>query len=244
MTDPLFYSEQLADPGATLVLTGDEAHHAAVSRRLHDGDTLWLFDGHGSIARTTLLHATARGRTLELHVEERRTEPPLRPAIHLACALPKGDRQNVLLDMATQLGMTRFTPLDCERSVVRPGASSMVRWRKICLEACKQSRRLYLPAIEATSTVRDVVERTTVERGKVWLAHPAAEAVTVSTAVNQDTNDVTILVGPEGGFTEKEVERAVAAGAKLLALGTTILRIEAAAVALVAAFALKTRSDD
>lgn len=244
MTEPLFYSEQLAEPGATLVLMGDEAHHAVASRRLHDGDTLWLFDGRGGIARTTLLHVAARGRTLELLVEERRTEPPPRPAIHLACALPKGDRQNMLLDMVTQLGMARFTPLDCERSVVKPGANSLTRWRKICLEACKQCRRLHLPIIETVSTAREVVKQAAAEGSSLWLAHPAAQAVTVSTAVNQGANDVTILVGPEGGFTEEEIGQAVAAGAKLLALGTTILRIETAAVALVAAFALKTGSVD
>ncbi|GAB4508526.1 MAG: 16S rRNA (uracil(1498)-N(3))-methyltransferase [Sulfuricaulis sp.] len=242
MTEPLFYSEQLAAPGATLVLTGDEAHHAAASRRLHDGDTLWLFDGHGGIARATLLRVTTRTQTLELRIEERRSEPPPRPAIHLACALPKGDRQTVLLDMTTQLGMTRFTPLDCARSVVKPGANSAARWRKICLEACKQSRRLYLPVIETASTAREIVKRAISDGSGVWLAHPVVQAVAVSTAVNQKANDVTILIGPEGGFTEDEIEQAVAAGARPLTLGTSILRVETAAVALVAAFALQAGS--
>jgi 16S rRNA (uracil1498-N3)-methyltransferase len=243
MVEPLFYSEQLAEPGATLLLTGDEARHAAAARRLHDGDTLWLFDGHGGIARATLRRIAARGRTLELRIEERRSEPPPRPALHLACALPKGDRQQVLLDMATQLGMTRFTPLDCARSVVRSGANSPVRWRKICLEACKQSRRLYLPAIEENSTAPDVARRAVAEASQVWLAHPAAQAVSITAAINQPANDVTLLVGPEGGFTEAEIEQAVAAGARPLTLGTSILRIETAAVALVAAFALAAGSN-
>ena len=213
MTEPLFYSEQLAEPGATLVLAGDEAHHAAAARRLHIGDILWLFDGRGGIARATLLRVAPRGRTLELRVEERRTEPAPRPVIHLACALPKGDRQNTMLDMATQLGMTRFTPLDCERSVVKPGANSVARWGKICLEACKQSRRFHLPVIETASTISDVVKRSAADGSEVWLAHPGAQAVTVADAVNRIAKDVTILIGPEGGFTEAEIEQAVAAGA-------------------------------
>lgn len=240
MTEPLFYSEQLAEPGATLELTGDEAHHAAAARRLHEGDTLWLFDGRGGIARTTLLRVAARGRTLELRVEERRIEPPPRPAIHLACALPKGDRQQVLLDMTTQLGMTRFTPLACERGVVKPGATTMDRWKKICLEACKQSRRLHLPVIEAVSTAADIAAHATAAGSHVWLAHPAARAASISAAVNQKTSDVTILIGPEGGFTEAEIAQAVAAGARPVTLGTSILRIETAAVVLVAAFGLRT----
>ena len=242
MTEPLFYSEQFAEPGATLVLTGDEAHHATASRRLQHGDTLWLFDGHGGIARATLVHSPTRGRTLELRIEERRSEPAPKPEIHLACALPKGDRQQVLLGMTTQLGMAHFTPLACERSVVKPGANSMARWEKICLEACKQSRRLHLPSIEATSTVRDIVERMKAAGSSVWLAHSAAQAVSVSTAANQGAKHVTILIGPEGGFTEAEIEQAVAAGARMLTLGTSILRIETAAVTMVAAFALTAGS--
>jgi 16S rRNA (uracil1498-N3)-methyltransferase len=210
---------------------------------LHDGDKLWLFDGHGGIARAALRRVTARGRTLDLLIEERRSEPPPRPALHLACALPKGDRQQVLLDMATQLGMTRFTPLDCARSVVKPGANSPARWKKICLEACKQSRRLYLPAIEASSTLPDVARRAAAEGSQMWLAHPAAQAASVTVAINQRANDVTLLVGPEGGFTEAEIEQAVAAGARPLTLGVSILRIETAAVALVAALALATGSN-
>ena len=243
MAEPLFYSEHLADPGATVTLTGDEARHAAASRRLQVGETLWLFDGRGGLVRTTLLHITARGRTLDLRIEERLTEPPPKPAIHLACALPKGDRQGTLLDMATQLGITEFTPLVCERSVVRPGANSAERWRRVCLEACKQSRRTYLPELRSPATPREVMARTARGTETVWVAHPSAEAVSVSSAIKQNASaDVTILVGPEGGFTENEIGQAVAAGARRIALGSAILRIETAAVALVAAFSLATGS--
>jgi 16S rRNA (uracil1498-N3)-methyltransferase len=243
MAEPLFYSEHLADPGATLTLTGDEARHAAAPRRLQVGETLWLFDGRGGLARTTLLHITARGRALDLRIEERRVEPPPKPAIHLACALPKGDRQGTLLDMATQLGMTEFTPLACERSVVRPGANSAERWRRICLEACKQSRRPYLPVLHASATPQEMAAREAGRANSVWIAHPSATAVAVSRAVAQNASaDVTILVGPEGGFTEDEVARTIGAGAQQIALGSAILRIETAAVALVAAFSLAAAS--
>ncbi|MCR4331719.1 MAG: 16S rRNA (uracil(1498)-N(3))-methyltransferase [Sulfuricaulis sp.] len=243
MSEPLFYSEQLGEPGAVLTLTGDEAHHAAASRRLQIGEALWLFDGRGGLARTTLLHISAHGRALDLRVEEQHTEPPPKPAIHLACALPKGDRQSTLLDMATQLGITGFTPLVCERSVVKPGANSAERWRRICLEACKQSRRPYLPILHASATPQEIVAREAGRANIVWIAHPSAAAVAVSRAVEQSASaDVTILVGPEGGFTELEVERTTGAGAQPIALGSAILRIETAAVALVAAFSLATGS--
>lgn len=244
MADPLFYFEELADTGAVLTLSGEEARHAAASRRLHPGDALWLFDGHGGVARAIILRVAARERELELRIEERRTEPPPRPAIHLACALPKGDRQSVLLDMATQLGMTQFTPLVCERGVVKPGTNASERWRRLCLEACKQSRRPNLPVINPPTVPREIATRATAAGSTVWIAHPSAQATSISFAVNQGaTADVTILVGPEGGFTETEVAQATGGGAKMLVLGTSILRIETAALALIAAFALTTKAD-
>lgn len=244
MADPLFYLGQLADPGAILTLSGEEAHHAAASRRLHPGDTLWLFDGGGGIARAILLRVSARERELELRIEERRTEPPPRPALHLACALPKGDRQNVLLDMATQLGMTQFTPLVCERGVVKPGTNASEKWRRLCLEACKQSRRSHLPVIHPPMAPREIATQAAAAGNTVWIAHPSAQAVSLSSAVKQSaTPEVTILVGPEGGFTEAEVAQATGGGAKRLTLGTAILRIETAALALIAAFALTTKAD-
>jgi 16S rRNA (uracil1498-N3)-methyltransferase len=239
MAEPLFYSEYLAEPGATLTLTGDEARHAAASRRLRSGDALWLFDGHGGIARATVLNIAAPARALDLRIEERLTEPGPLPSIHLACALPKGDRQGTLLDMATQLGMTEFTPLQCERSVVKPGTGSAERWRRICLEACKQSRRTHLPAIRSAATPQEVVSRAITAGGAAWIAHPSAQAIAVASAVAQTASaNVTILVGPEGGFTEEEVAQARTGGAGQLVLKSAILRIETAAVALIAAFAL------
>jgi 16S rRNA (uracil1498-N3)-methyltransferase len=243
MSEPLFYAEHLADPGVTLTLTGDEARHATASRRLQVGETLWLFDGRGGLARAILLDITTRGRALDLRIEERRAEPPPKPAIHLACALPKGDRQGTLLDMVTQLGIAEFTPLACERSVVKPGANSAERWRRICLEACKQSRRSYLPILHPSATPEEIVAQEAGRTNTVWIAHPSAVAVAVSRAVEKNNSaDVTILVGPEGGFTEQEVERTTGAGAQPIALGAAILRIETAAVALVAAFSLATGS--
>jgi 16S rRNA (uracil1498-N3)-methyltransferase len=244
MSDSWFYCAQLADPGNVIKLGGEEAQHAAASRRLHPGDALCLFDGYGGIASAVILRVATRERELELRIEARRTEPPPRPAIHLACALPKGDRQSVLLDMATQLGMTQFTPLECERGVVKPGPKAPDRWRRLCLEACKQSRRSHLPVINPPNVPREIATHAAAAGSTVWIAHPSAQAANIASAVAQNAAaDVTILVGPEGGFTEAEVAQAIGGGAKMLALGSAILRIETAALALVAAFALTTKAE-
>jgi 16S rRNA (uracil1498-N3)-methyltransferase len=235
MSEPLFFIEHLPEDGATATLTGEEARHAAASRRLHPGDALWLFDGRGATARATLLRVGARGRELALRVEHRRTEPPPAP-VHLACAIPKGDRQQVLLDMATQLGMTDFTPLACERSVVKPGAANRGRWRRICLEACKQSRRPRLPVLHEPASPHEVAVRAVAAGFSLWVAHPGDGAIPASAlATSRDqARGAAILIGPEGGFTQEEVDAVRAAGGTAVALGPAVLRIETAAVALLA----------
>ncbi|MBI3545643.1 MAG: 16S rRNA (uracil(1498)-N(3))-methyltransferase [Gammaproteobacteria bacterium] len=238
MAEPLFFSKHLSEIGATLILSGDEAHHALAARRLQPDEILWLFDGQGGVAQARLQRIGKRGRELELRIEQKQQTPAPKYRVHLACALPKGDRQNVLLDMATQLGMTHFTPLLCERSVVKPGAASMERWQRICLEACKQSRRLHLPAINNLTLLAEFIAHVAASKNNLWIAHPETTSVESAPVLRQPlANDIIILVGPEGGFTAAEIELASNAGAKKISLGSNILRIEAAAVALLAVFA-------
>ncbi|OGI44174.1 MAG: hypothetical protein A2V92_04650, partial [Candidatus Muproteobacteria bacterium RBG_16_65_31] len=183
-----------------------------------------------------------RRREIALRVEERRTEPPPKPPIHLACALPKGDRQAVLLDMATQLGMAGFTPLLCERSVVKPVGGALGRWRRICLEACKQSRRLHLPEIREAATPAEAAARAAAEGARIWIAHPSGGPASCNDAAHAAPG-IVLLIGPEGGFTEKEVAQALSHGARPVSLGPAILRIETAAVALLATVALSGGND-
>src|SRR3989344_4555511 len=136
--------------------------------------------------RVTLTGDEAQ-HALEAKLTDRQRMPNPRPAVHLACALPKGDRAAVLLDMATQLGMVRFTPLMCARNVVKPGANSRERLRRICLEACKQSRRFYLPEIEAPA--RPPRPGRGRPPGSLWIAHPTTDVPVAF--IGQQTNTLT-----------------------------------------------------
>jgi 16S rRNA (uracil1498-N3)-methyltransferase len=228
----MFFCEALPANGEMAQLRDDEARHATAARRLKPGDTLWLFDGRGGIARARLHAVHDRGRALDARIEERQQQAAPAPPLHLVCALPKGDRASVLLDMATQLGMTSFTPLLCERSVVDPGAGTLERLRRVCLEACKQSRRAHVPAIQSPATVADVFS----QDDEKWVAHPGGTPVhALAYAVDRP---LTLVVGPEGGFSDEEIDYMQARGATKVALGPTILRVEAAALALLAALRL------
>jgi 16S rRNA (uracil1498-N3)-methyltransferase len=237
MAETLFYYSDLAGAGERVTLAGDEAHHAASVRRLRVGDALMLFDGRGLTAQATVQALHPRGREIELVVGARSVQPAPQPPVHVASALPKGDRLATLVDMATQLGMTSFTPLLCERAVVQPSENLGSRLRRLGLEACKQSRRAWLPQFLEPATLPEVVRRGATEGAVAWLAHPGGRAA--AAIAGDGMRAVTVLVGPEGGFTDEEVRAALAAGAQAVTLGEAILRIETAVVALLAAIRLR-----
>lgn len=228
---PLFYCPDLAQSEATRTLSPEETRHAA-AQRLRVGEAIALFDGAGHAAEARVQHIGARGRDLRADIIERFTMPPPPVPLTLYCALPKGERLATLLDMATQLGMTRFTPLLCERSVVQPGAGWHARAQRICIEACKQSRRWHLPALAQPATVAAALAGARERTNCMWFAHPGAG--TRPSAADIPATGVAMFIGPEGGFTESEAALADHVGALRVDLGPRLLRIETAAVALLA----------
>jgi 16S rRNA (uracil1498-N3)-methyltransferase len=232
VSETFFYCPSLQETDTRATLTGDEARHASGARRLRPGDRVTLFDGRGLTASAELAEVRDRGLSVEFQVREHHRQPAPAPALHLACALPKGDRLGTLLDMGTQLGMSSFTPLRCEHSVVRPGDGASDRWRRIVLEACKQSRRAWLPEILPAAGPAEVARAAVARGAPVWIAHPDGPPPAAAIAAGDNQ---WFLIGPEGGFSKSEVTGAEAAGARRIGLGDGILRIETAAIALLAA---------
>lgn len=237
LSEPLFYCPDLASAAQTATLEQDESRHVRGSRRLAVGDSIWLFDGQGMVGRATISTISRERRAVEVTLRARDVMPVPRPQVELACALPKGERQAVLLDMATQLGMRAFRPLLCERSVVKPGRKAILRWRRICVEACKQSRRPYLPALHDPAPLLAVATQTTEAGCAVWVAHPDGVPL-AGRDIGKIPDPLLLIVGPEGGFTDSEISQIVANGGQTVSLGAAILRIETAAMALLAYVAL------
>ena len=229
--EPLFFCAAL-DGANEVALTGEEATHVK-AHRLQLGDSVTLFGGRGNVVRGTV-RSTTRAE-VQVSVSERWHEPPPLPGINLCCAVPKGDRMATLLDMATQLGMTRFTPIRWARSVVEPSERAADRWRRICLEACKQSRRLYVPEIGSASTPTDAVAKAQADGARLILAHPQADTARQSTSQSgAGPTQIALFVGPEGGLMDAELSLLRDASADFWNLGRGILRIETAAIALIA----------
>lgn len=233
MSDAWFFADPLPAAGDEAALDQREARHAGGARRLAAGDAITLFDGRGQIARAGIMEA-ARKRVC-YRVNSREEQPPPWPRVHLAAALPKGDRQAIMLGMATQLGMASFTPLTCARSVVRASSGFADRAQRVMLEACKQSRRAWLPVVHGPASPVEVIAAAD---AMTLVAHPDGRPL--REVMREDSMaSATVLIGPEGGFAEAELAAMDdAAGAQRIALGESILRIETAAVATIAAIML------
>ncbi len=236
------YFTQTPIAGGRAMLAGPEAHHLIHVMRAAPGTKVTLFDGSGFEFSATVEKV---GRSeVELVVtgrEELDRELPLE--LTLAVALPKGDRQKWLVEKVVELGVSRIIPLRTERSVAQPVNKALVRLQRTVVEASKQCGRNRLLEITEPRTWVDLVEQSGDAACRL-VAHPshrseAAEPLPISSALPTDgrPDAVLLAIGPEGGFSPEEIALATAAGWTCVDLGPRILRIETAALMLVAMLA-------
>ncbi len=222
-----FYVNCPLGPGP-IDLAGPEAHHLAAVCRLRPGDRVYLFNGDG---RQYPAEVTAAGkRRVALRVLG--TEEPPRELgfrLEVAVPLPKGDRAQFLVEKLTELGVTTLVPLRTARSVVHPREARLQRY---VIEASKQCGRNVLMDVAPLADWETYCVRGDLPARRL-LAHPGGEAWGAAAG-----GDCAVAVGPEGGFTDAEVEGARAAGWRVVGLGPRILRVETAALVLAAACGL------
>jgi 16S rRNA (uracil1498-N3)-methyltransferase len=212
-------------------LAGHEAHHLAHVMRAKPGHEVTLFDGSGAEFSARVTHV---GRAeIELEVLDRREVcRELSMAITLGVALPKGDRQRWLVEKATELGAARLVPLVTRRSNDRESPGVLEKLRRAVIEASKQCGRNRLMAIEPPTALESYIEAP--HAGLRLIAHPGGEPLVSADPL---PGEIALAIGPEGGFTEEEFAAARAAGWTPVGLGSRILRIETAALALLATLA-------
>ncbi len=200
--------------------------------RLGTGERVMLFDGRGNAAVAEIEDVRKRSARLRI-VERLPAAAAPGPKITLITAVPKSDRFRWLVEKATELGVRRLIPLRTERSVVHPGDGKIQKMRAASIAACKQCGRNDLLTIEPLQEFAEVVSRASSDR--LLIADPHGEPLgDVSSASRQD-GGLRLAIGPEGGFTAAEIDLATDAGGETVRLGESILRIETAALAMVAA---------
>lgn len=207
-------------------LEGAEAHHLLHVMRAQVGAEVTLFDGAGGEYQATV-EECGRSEVVLSTSHRQVVSRELSVSITVGVALPKGDRQKWLVEKLTELGVARLTPLSTERSAFELKGKSLERLQRGVIEACKQCGRNQLMQIDPPQPIGEFVHSAS---GQRWMAHPSGEPMG---EIERDAaKEVTLLIGPEGGFTTAEVQQASDAGWRLVSLGASILRIETAAVAL------------
>jgi 16S rRNA (uracil1498-N3)-methyltransferase len=224
-----YYVSKLPSQGGPIVLPDAEAVHAVRVMRVQIGDAIELFDGHGNECEAIVRQISRNHCECEASAPRGvDREPGL--IIDLGIALPKPDRAKELIERLTELGVRRVTPLIAERSQRPPSDSLLEKLSRAVIEACKQSGRNQLLEIDPSCRAADFFSAT--RNGTQLLAHPESQARSMSSLAEDDS--FTVAIGPEGGWTDQEVEIAKREGFQTLNLGERIYRVETAAVAIAA----------
>ena len=250
MTRRRFYAppEAFNSDVTTAVLAGDEARHLRDVLRLVEGDEVFLFDGAGSEYRCVVSdveRASGRVNVIE-EVAPARSESPLR--LTLAVALLKGEKFDLVVQKATELGVTRIVPVKTARADIRlpdnaDAAKRVSRWQRIALEAAKQSGRAFVPQVTAPVTFSTLISDKDLENARRVMFSERSGGRLSDLEDGAPTDHAMIaLVGSEGGWTDEEIAAAGTANWQLVTLGGRTLRAETAAIT--AAALLQNRFGD
>lgn len=240
----LFYVDDLPGVGGIAVVDGDEGHHASTVRRTRPGEELDLSDGAGTVAHCVVEDAV-KGRLTARVLEIAEIARPT-PAVTVAQALPKSERSELAIELATEAGADGFVAWQAQRCVARWETPAKIdkglrRWGAVARSAARQSRRPYIPAVEGLVSTADLLGRAA---DAVTLVLHESATVPLADIELVDAQAVLLVIGPEGGIADEELARLHAAGARTVRLGPSVLRTStAAAVALGALGVLTGRWD-
>jgi 16S rRNA (uracil1498-N3)-methyltransferase len=244
----LFYIDALPETGELALVEGDEGFHAATVRRIRRGEEVVLGDGVGGLARCVVEQAGRDG--LQARVLDRWQVPPVQPPVTVVQALPKAERSELAIELATEAGADALLAWQAARCVARwDGARAdkgLRRWRAVARAAAQQSRRAHIPSVDGVLSTAALTERigdVVATGGMVLALHESAAGQLTNLGLAQ-AKSVMLVVGPEGGIAPDELAAITAAGAMAVRLSPTVLRTStAAAVALGALGVLTPRWD-
>ncbi|XEC96801.1 16S rRNA (uracil(1498)-N(3))-methyltransferase [Paenibacillus tarimensis] len=233
--------EQFGSAG--VVITGNDAHHLTKVMRMKPGDKIIVGDGRGkeALVRISGLEpGLVAADIIEMFASGQESEW----LVTVAQSMPKGDKMETVIQKGTEIGAASFVPFQSERMIVaydaKKEAKRLERWAKIAKEAAEQAHRSVVPAISPVHSWKQLLDHISAydltlfcyekEGGTASSGLKGVLAEFAAKAGNAQPPNVLLIVGPEGGFTEREAEEAVSRGAKLVGLGKRILRTETAAL--------------
>lgn len=215
-----------------VVINESEAHHLLHVLRLKPGESLSLFDGSGTEAEAIIVQSTRREVFCTI-TSRKPVDATRRSGLTVVAAPPKAERLKWMVEKLTEIGVDRLILLQSERTVVTPAESRVEKLRSTVINACKQCRRNELMDLSPLQTFAAVMEDITSQRlpGQHYIAHPHHHTSNHSATEAESINRLRVLlIGPEGGFTDAELQAALESGSRTLQWPSTILRVETAAV--------------
>lgn len=231
---PRFFVNNPLTVGGTAVLDGADARHITGALRMTAGEPLTLCDGAGTDYGCTIAGADRDTVTLTVDTATPTVAEP-RLAVTLYMGLPKGDKLELIIQKAVELGVTAIVPVMTARSIVRlngkDAEKKCIRWQRIAAEAAGQSGRGIIPTVEAPIPWKQALTRLAAENTLLCYeggGQPIGELISPT-----DTA-LSLVVGPEGGFDPAEVAAVTAVGGRIATLGPRILRCETAPLAALA----------
>lgn len=218
----LFFVDEIKSPK----LIGDNAHHAERVLRMKSGEELLVSDGAGSWARCRITYISKKETQLE--ILESGAEVPPESEISVLQALPKSDRAREAVELLTAAGATKIYPWQAARSIGKESD----KWQSYSIEASKQSRRFFIPKVNEKLNTEGALELCK-EFDQILICHESATQKL--TEVVKPAKQTLIIIGPEGGISDEELEKFESAGGKSLKLGRPILRSAHAGIAAISA---------
>jgi len=215
-----------------LILPDDQAHHARDVLRLSIGDEIELFTPSGQSAPATIAQSSPTSVIVTVKTIQ---QPRSQFALTIASAIPKGARADWMIEKLSELGVARFMPLSTDRSVVHPeGKNKIDRWQRLAAESAKQSHRTGVMQIAPLTPLPALLQH--LPTPAAYLS-TAPNSTAVSSLLHPPPSTLTLLVGPEGGWSDAELAQFAKQHLTPITLGGTILRVETAAIAAAAVVA-------
>lgn len=221
-------------PAEEINLNKENSHHLGTVLRCKIGEFCHVFDGHGNELKTEILVIARSQITLRvLEKIDNQTESPLK--IHLFQALCKNDKMDTIIQKAIELGVSEITPITTERCDVKLSGdrleNKMTHWRNIIINATEQSGRAVLAHLNSPLSLQEGIQQQAENLCLLFTPHTEKKLSDLSVPEN---NNVTIFIGPEGGFSEPETAWAINQKVETVVLGKRVLRTETAPIAIIA----------
>ena len=240
--EPAYFLVETSDLNSPVFnIKGTEAHHALRVRRVREKEKLIVTDGFGLVGEVEVL-ALGPGDQVTVKVVDKKTKVKKKPKVAVAQALAKGERSDLAIESLTEVGVDEIIPWQANRCIVKwddKSEKGVEKWKQISRESSKQSRRAFFPEVTNCLDSKRIIGIFK-NYSKVIILDPDS-TVLFTDLIEQITEDVLLIIGPEGGIEENEMKLFAENGALTATLGETILRTSTAGGISVAILLSKTR---